>query len=184
MRKTIKQRRVEILKDVLLQIKSGKFKAIKGNYLSLPLEIEEIKDNNPHKSAQEVLLNTTQTCGVCAKGSLFLSTIRKENELQICDLSYIDERWNAANKIDFDNSRGRLNKIFKANNLDLIEAAFEKWIWYSKKDKDYRSIKDGNLGYIKNEKLSKFVKKYRSPKDRLIAIIKNAIKHDGIFTLN
>lgn len=184
MRKTIKQRRIEILKDVLKQLKVGKFKATRGSYLELPDEILTIQDENPNKSAQEVLLETKKTCGVCAKGSLFLSTIRKENKLEICDLRYNDSTsvWED-NKEIFEKSRGRLDKIFGSKNLNLIEAAFEKWIWYDKKDDDYRAGRHGSSLCEKNEKLAKFVKKYPKVKDRLVAIIKNAIRNDGIFTL-
>ncbi len=179
--KTKVERRIEILKDVLAQLRLEKYKATIGSYIKLPKELYAEKLEKA--SAQDTLLACTKACQVCAKGSIFLSTVRKENKLTVSEL-YWDQ-------VDEDH-RGtqRVIKLFGQANLDLIEAAFEKWL-YKDEDGEYHIESPltfegsfyGSPLIEPDPKLEAFVEKYPNKTKRLEAIITNCIANKGIFKL-
>jgi len=180
MRKTKKQRRVEILKDALLQITKNKYTAVNGRYVVLPKDLRSLEDRvligcEEDRSGKECLLQTPNACKVCAKGAIFLSIVRKENKVQLTELANSEVR------------DEKSQKLFGKRNLDRIEAAFEKWRYFNKKDKEYYRSRKLYLnaayysGLQKDEQVTNFIKKYPKSKDRLIAILKNCIKNDGVF---
>lgn len=174
--KTKGERRIEILKDVLKQLKLNRYNATQGSYVGLPRELYILKSENPEASAQKVLLSTIKPCKVCAKGGIFLSTIRKENKVQICDLGWEEND-------DTHEATNRVKNLFGKRNLDKIEAAFEKWTYVNSSNEYYKEERGlfADQTQVKDEKLSKFVKRYPNKTKRLEAIIRNAIKNNGIF---
>jgi hypothetical protein len=177
--KTKVERRIEILKDVLAQLRLEKYKATIGSYIRLPKELYAEKLEKA--SAQDTLLACTKACQVCAKGSIFLSTVRKENKLTLDEL-----HWD--NYDDTNRGTQRVIKLFGQANLDLIEAAFEKWLY---KDDEGEYHMDDPYGDYDcyygasdpDPKLEAFVKKYPDKTKRLEAIITNCIANKGIFKL-
>ena len=95
--------------------------------------------------------------------------VRKENNVLLGDLQDDDIREEVS------------EKLFNKKNLDLIEAAFEQWTYFDKFDKEYISIDYGDDTIKVVPELVKFCKRYPDKTDRLKAIVKNAIKNEGVF---
>lgn len=187
MKKTKKERRIAILKDVLQQLRLERFKATNGTYVSLPNELRgKIIEDGEDLDAKAELLKCTGTCKVCAKGSIFLSQVRKENRVKLVDLDWDME--------DEDNKgTRRVVNLFGGNNLNKIEATFEGWRYiYPDKDENGFTTYTADLSNFtwhdhnaiynqKDQKIEDFINKYPNTTDRLVAIIKNCIKNNGIF---
>lgn len=174
-KKTKKQRRIEILKDALLQIKAKKYKITNGTYVELSPTLQKIEryassafsEGINDVGAKECLLKDKKPCKVCAKGAVFLSTIRKENKVMMSQIYNSEVREETS------------NKLFGEANLNRMESAFEKW-YYKDFGIGYSSYSNVNTN-SKDVAVFNFVKKHPKKDDRLIAILKNAIKNDGVF---
>jgi len=168
--KTKAERRVEILKDVLLQLKTERFLAQKGSYVNLSYTLETLRDDDGNKDAKTCLLQDKGNCKVCAKGAIFLSLVRKENKVKMFELEDDDVR------------EKRTNALFGEANMNLMEAAFERWpyeIGGSYMENNW--INSDECKY--HEEIEDFYDKYTISHHRLEAIVKNAIKNGGIFKL-
>lgn len=166
------ERRIAILKDVLKQLKDEKYKAKTGVYVELPRDLWNLQRREayepasfPKSSAQTCLINSTKSCKVCAKGAIFLSLVRKENKVSLVDLMRTSVR------------ESKTNRLFGERNLDKIEAAYEKWVY---KDIGSYTRQKRSTGKLQLD-IQKFSNKYPDKRDRLVAIVKNAIKNEGIF---
>jgi hypothetical protein len=164
------QQRVHIAKDVLLQLKSKKFIASKGCYISS----NELENKiNEHDSIElKSLLPTIASCEVCAKGSLFLSEVMNRNDFKV---GRDEEDFNT---IGISKISRRLNDIFTDNQLDLIETAFEKRVIVD--DNNYLQGHFGDYTNVANKAIE-FGEKYKTDNDRLVAILKNLISNKGAF---
>lgn len=150
--------------------------------------------NQPEKQvSMQKLVEKTSFCNVCAIGSLFLSYIRKYDEVtaqRVCDTG-VDI---IAEEVLID--------IFDPANLRLMERIFEgRWIdgpelnpefsVYAAEDisqyKGWLTFEEmGSLEYTKeqynNELLAnKYYCKYKNSNDRLRAIMLNVIRNNGEF---
>ncbi len=190
MKKTKQQRRLEVLKDALKQLRAKKIIANTGSvFNSLNYELDESCDANPDTDAQEIIKKLLKTekkpiCKVCARGALLISTIHKENNFKI------DHLFSTEGSFDENyNENQRLLKLFSKEQLCLMENAFEvedigdinyyNPSWNSKGD--FYGINYEHLSDKKALLSVSFGKKYKKPNDRLEAILKNAIKNNGLF---
>jgi hypothetical protein len=105
-------------------------------------------------------------CTVCARGSLLLSVVALDNKFKVCTLDSID---NGSFEDDSATDR-RLARIFTKKQIQLMECAFEENIF---RYDDY-----GDEAF---EKAKDFGGNYSSAKNRLIAILDNAIANRGTF---
>ena len=98
---TKSQRRIAIVKDAIIQLQIGSYKTGDFGYLTLSDKVRKRCDKI--ESAQEALSNidSKSFCGICAKGSLLLSTIRKENEFDSINL--VSDSSVVMNKLTTDN---------------------------------------------------------------------------------
>ena len=170
----IQDKRVAIAKDALLQLKAGIYTPeTRNGYVPILDDVDfegianscEILVGKPAekvglKSYLDKLVNKKKPCEVCAKGALFLSSIRKFNNFSIQDaadhngsISY----W--ASKI--------AEFIFGVNNAKLIEAYFECYLPVCSEQEMV--------------KIDKFGAKYPNSVERLEVILKNIIKNKGTF---
>lgn len=180
------QKRVLIAKDVIKHIKAGRFQAYtqawvipihkSGEYMSLDWEEKIDFSETPaaasfeNQSVCELFLsNKIDTCECCALGAMFMSCTLYSNKTTIRDFVYetthnFEQRVRRA-----DGFTNGLRQFFSAEQLMLIEAVYE----------------GGYGAFDANEKqlaaLNKWVEKYEKPKDRLLAIMKNIITHNGTF---
>lgn len=121
MKLTKAQQRVAVAKDALAQLKAEKYKATSGVFIDSGF-LNNLCYSDSTDQAQPVLQNMG-TCRLCAKGAIFLSTIRKYNKATVYELTHAHEDVS--------------NDLFGQDNLDRIEAAFECWSHVSWKACDF-----------------------------------------------
>lgn len=166
------QKRVEIAKDVIAQIKAEKYAATFGEYIST-YDLSDIMDNSVNKrSLQPLLLTKNYSCSVCQKGALFLSTVRKRNKFLVRTSYDIPS--------SSDSIETEISDIFTKNQLDLMEVAFELEICGGATDNPYLDNGFRNPTKIAQKAID-FGEKYDYSKDRMIAICQNLINNNGTF---
>ncbi len=165
----IEQKRVDIAKDALSQVKAEKYTVLSSNGYVESGKLEDIINKAldscelfTGKKAEDVELKTyidtaikIAPCEVCAKGALFLSSIRKFNNFSLAEARDSGLNESASYKIQ---------EIFGEENADRIEEYFEK----------------NDPTYGENYE-NQWSDKYPDDKDRLIAILKNVIANKGTF---
>jgi hypothetical protein len=185
------KRRLAVVKDAIAQLSSKCY--ITGNfgYVSLPGEHNKAR---PNGQLQTFLNNTGESCGVCAKGGLFLSLVRKENEFKNSeDISHgsIMDRLTA-------------DGLFERENLNLVEAYYETYHLFKWQGSSGWSVYSSLAGYASagvgfgftekeaqklvdyhNKKMDNYTTKYPAKgserTERLLAILENMAENDGIF---
>ena len=186
----IEIKRVAILKDALSQIKLKAYdvQAATGyvnqnNGSNLDNEIEkiaevcEIIENKPADKVEfnkyfDKFINKQKPCQVCAKGALFLSTVRKFNNLSLQEAKGYDSLDSLAR------NGSKIADIFGKANIDKMEEYFEEDdLQLNKKGEEYDHW-DANHN---EDDFKKWSYQYPDDTDRLVAIIKNAIKNRGTF---
>jgi len=201
MKKTKKERRIEVIKDALLQLKRESLIASPGVVCSIDelaqdtdkfdkeLTDKYLLDLDLQKFLKTKLKTKKHVCNVCARGALLISTIHKENTFSALDLVSVGGSYDEDSVTD-----QRLSKLFSGQQLALMETAFE----VEDTLEDQRNYEehgdefgdDQKVLYALNSALFKhtlvikavdFGMKYENPQERLIAIFKNMIKNEGIF---
>ena len=139
--KTKAEQRIEIAKDVLKWIKTGKIKVLARNCYFNPITNlsysgEQLKDALPQIS----------NCEVCALGGLFYAHIMRYNDFEIdrWGINYIDGRREMVGEL----------KMFSERVLQNIEASFEATNEYKDKHKlsdDTETLKHIMNNIIKNK---------------------------------
>lgn len=183
MKQSKAQRRIAIVKDAITQLQIGTYKTGDFGYISIPNVLNNKRDTI--KSAQELLAddNLSQvSCGICAKGSLLLSTICKENEFDSINL---------VNRSSVVMERLTEDNLFEKKNLDLIEAYYEGAGWVVGSYYVWSGgAGDGFSSYLKTsghlDNIKKFENEYPDELEgrrtkRLLAILKNMEENDGVF---
>lgn len=186
MRLTKWEKRVEIAKDVLKQIKANKYRPTSGvwvideygyevcDLVSYAKQVEEVDVVDLKK---DVVCKLQGTCDVCALGSLFMSAIDKFNHTKLNPGYFVD--WTDRE----DSKYNPLLKWFSAKQLLLIESTFENGCgaWSPDEilnDKEWRDWDDKVVPAI-----NKYNSKYPNPIDLLKAIMNNIIRNKGTFVL-
>jgi hypothetical protein len=127
------QRRVEIAKDVLLKLDSKKIVAKHMTYLRAdrPIVSEAAYDDG---QSMKMILQDIPQCRACAMGSLFVAAVDRFNEF---DASRIDSNDIDDPGLDLGSLDGALRDHFDADQLQVIERAFEKWTIFDKDRKPF-----------------------------------------------
>lgn len=172
-------KRVLIAKDVLKQIKDGRFVPAPGDWADLKFAPAENPWELNGESLRETFLSgKVESCKCCALGGLFTSCTLFKNEVTVKETSTINIglEIRAGNKF-----KNGLDKIFPRKQLILIEHAFEKADGFFCEDRlvdmDPRSLPS-------KESLAKALKfgaRYSDDGKRLIAIMRNIVKNSGTF---
>ena len=185
-----RKQRILVAKDVIAQLKAKKFKATKGTYVAI--KDQALSDAVEESSTEQLheRFKTIKQCAVCARGAMFMSTVRLGNQFQ---LNQMDTEWNGpiatveAGEVD-----ERLKSVFASDQQYLIEAAFEGRDINSQLyevmtyDDNGSSLKANIFEDMYNLILAKakiFYKRYKKSDNRMIAIMKNVIKNKGKFVL-
>jgi hypothetical protein len=199
------QKRVLIAKDVIAQIKAGRIKPVSGDFVHITSVAPAIthaysqsQTNFPaecsinHEAAiiysadkadarETLLKQDIKQCSCCALGGLFLSCTLFNNNTTVSQLASAFEV--IADVLDDHDgpepiiSNG-LDKFFSVAQLRLIEQTFEgdKGAVIGgdsdAKDKPYPAFTPA---------ASAFYERYPLVKNRLVAIMRNIIKHNGTF---
>lgn len=166
------QKRVMIAKDVLTQLRSKRYVAESGIWVSPKYKFgDDGQDINRDESVQTLFADKTiEKCSVCALGGLFMSCTNMNNNTKVSDLEDeaefdLGEIIDAGEKL----SNG-LNEIFSKSQLALIEKYFEG-------GDGYHSVYEGDRGY---NAINDFYQKYTS-NQRLKKIMENIVANDGTF---
>lgn len=162
------KQRVAIAKDVILKIKSNRYKSEQGTYLNIcSTDKGNEKSNIWQMQANTAVKNELAVCNVCAKGALFMSHIMKTNHCSLLDADSASE----SEYVD------RLT-MFTQGQLDTIECAFERGIVF-----DREGILKDRFGDTTElgERAKIFCPLFDSANERLIKIMKNIIKNKGKF---
>ncbi len=192
-------KRMIIAQDCIERIKMKQLKT----YPSCFLEDLGVSKSKTNEVSIKTLLNTDAkfTCKGCAKGGLFLSYVGRVNKCNLKDVHY-------GNGIESPDHQ-KLLEIFEAEQLSLIEYAFEGMQHITKyessyiiftdsteeKTKDFfithggRVLSDGrvisyemsDLEDSEGEELADIKLYFKQSDERLIAICKNIIKNKGTF---
>lgn len=168
---TLKGQKMRIVRDAIQQIKAGVVVPEQGHYFKITGRRDRPdlswREALPSKNLQKLFLKDQVECTACAKGSLFAGCVLNVNKVKTDD--YLDSE---------DLMKTKLRKWFSLKELDIIETSFEKGVIT-----DDAGIleKYDNSGRCKNTELGKqaikFGRKYREPKARLLAILKNILKN-------
>lgn len=150
-------KRVAIAKDVLAQLKVGRYNPICGRYWS-------INSRSPNYKVSQENLNVNFLCRVCMDGALVVSAIRKFNGATIC----LENGGNEQLVLNV------LADYFSLEQLQLIEAAYEPNVLALA-----MSTKDSEL----YEEARPFREQYPDAEKRMIAICKNIIRNKGTFKI-
>ncbi len=151
-----KEMRIAIAEDLLKQLRKRKTMAVTQGIYCDVVDLDTLcLDNNLNRgdSAQPHIDKIQGSCTVCALGGMLLSHIRLFNKVDIGQLTHVG---------GYD-IKGYLLDYFSKTQLSLIEGVFERWHGGDK------------------AAACAFARKYRGDKQRLIAIMKNIVKNEGIF---
>jgi hypothetical protein len=140
------QKRVILAKEVLNQLKLKTISPKMGSYIRVS---EKSINKYGAESLQTCVLNGKVKCQVCAEGSLLLAYVLYKNKLNVGE--FVD---------DFDIAK-RLKGIFSKQELDLIEAAFEKkdFAWTSNKleKAQIKSAIEFGKGFNRGERIKRIM---------------------------
>lgn len=175
------QKRVQIAKDVLAQLKIGFLKAKTGVYTdSKSLDRIFQKINNTYDLDQSNLSNLLnvevkdifdkdKSCTVCGIGSLFVCAVKRLDKLKLKDL------FNDADIAQSD-VHSYLSKYFSLLQLNLIESAFEGGEFLN--SPYYDNIK----AVSQSEKAVSYFDGQRiNSTEKLKAIMNNIVENNGTF---
>ncbi len=172
--------RILICYDALLQLRQKKVRARKGKYVVVKKKnagdswTPTINLKNKLNQQIDSVLDKQQ-CEACALGTLFISRARIFNQIKVGDIPNFQY-----GEITFDASQSSLTlfkdlqSYFSSEQLSLIESCFEgepigiagQTSCYNN---DIRGISE------------RYLNKYKTAESRLIAILKNIIKNNGLF---
>ncbi len=170
---TRSQKRVLIAREVLAQLKTGRFIAKHGTFLFLDNEDVYADESELHKSLQELFLSKEiKNCSVCALGGLMFGCTILNNKERVGNLDVefygLGERIRQNGKL-----RNGLNTFFSSEQLQLIEIAFEN-------DRGaFRSLSIRNREQA--YKAAYFGSNIDDPYDLMVKIMRNIIKNKGEF---
>jgi hypothetical protein len=188
MRMTKAEKRVEIAKDVLKQIKANKYNPTSGVWVTdtdgneVGDLIYRIRDEDSEATIDlknDVVCQLNGKCSVCALGSLFVSAIDKFNHTKLNSGCYMDFTEHACSDYN------PLLKWFSAKQLLLIESTFEN---------RYGAWTKNTIWVLSNKKMVywddvvipaiyAYCKKYSDETSRLKAIMNNIVRNKGTFVL-
>jgi hypothetical protein len=188
MRMTKAEKRVEIAKDVLKQIKANKYRPTSGVWV-IDIDGTDVSDlvyatrrEDPISAVdlkKDVVCKLRGTCDVCALGSLFVSAIDKFNHTKLSPTCYMDFTEHE------DSKENPLLKWFSAKQLLLIESTFEGghggWA------QNVVDVLSANKIFYWDDvvipAIYAYCNKYSDSTNRLKAIMNNIIRNKGTFVL-
>jgi len=158
---------VRIARDVLAQLRLGRYIAEAGTYVAVETKDGYLGDGwtdlNPNHSFKTVFKkNKDVSCRVCALGSAFVSLVNIQNKCSVGEIQENNQMFN------------RLAKYFGNDNIALMESAFECATM------DHVSH---NLYQEDIDLAIEFGRRYDDETQRLRAIMLNVIRNNGDFKI-
>ena len=156
--------RVAIAKDVIAQVKKGKYEATTGIYVggldTTPVDNGKSVDLRSHLKRT---LKRSQPCSVCALGSAFLSCVR------IYDRFQLNSRTGGEEGVNYKAMRRKLQEFFGPYELGAIESSFERHRMGPVRHVDWDAVPYGYKQFLGDLPY----------KDRLIWLMKAIIRIGG-----
>lgn len=120
------EKRIQLARDVLAQLKRGDIEAERGTWLQADVPTTTVDLNTD----LQTLLQATEVCKACAFGSLFVAAVKRKNDFKVLDikglhLTGVDEREIEDIQLDFDEMANYMGPFFTKDQISLIESAFE-----------------------------------------------------------
>lgn len=169
-----KEKRLEVVKDALVQLRRGKYNATPSKVVQPVTECLR-RETGTTSSARESINGALQkdgvTCNVCARGSLLISVVRKVKDMpcyKVLDAEGSHDGCNEKNSYERD-----LEEIFDSKQLALMEIAFELHPGMNPLTLNSSERKDA-IAFGR----STFTP---SPYERLVKIFENVVQNDGTF---
>lgn len=163
-------KRVEIAKDVIVNLNSKRFQAEFAVWLNLdkPISAENINNN----VELQPLMKDMESCTACALGGIFACAVERFNDLKTKECFTYSYYHNFdKNSFSIINMKGYLEKFFDHDQIVLIEICFES----------------GQGGYdVVNDKQACAAAMYyhiSNPETRMRAIMGNIIENNGQFVV-
>lgn len=170
---TAPQRRVAIAKDVLLQLDAEKYRANSGSYILLDESIEV-----PENTETQICEIDMPNCETCARGAMFLSSIRLFNGINFAELTDdggVLEGGTAIDRINVPDNEDYEEKFFSRKQIEMIETVFET---------DKIGIDNDGLSETTIVACRLYARELGNKDDvRLRSIMNNIIKNKGEFVV-
>lgn len=166
---TAKQMRLRVVRELIFVLKnSDRLKVVMHNGYLVPIKRTATINFESANNAKKELEPLLKHCEACALGGLFLADLIIRDKYKVGDVD-------AGERDDFSKWRikERLSPYFTDGQLELIELSFEancRCYEYG-----HSTHKDSNRRCLRN-----FARGIEN-KDRLLAILQNIRKNDGIF---
>ena len=186
------QKRVAIARDVLKQIRIGRYISSTGAYVSSLLMKDGKEKYNVKDKEVKGNFGKIKKCEVCAMGACLMSITKFENKLKFGDIG------SSMEQLKNDKTKELFASIFSPEQLLLIERAFEGNLGGTTVGVNIFGLREGDF-FNQIEKCHDFYTKFNiNPKDtatskkiselrklseekRLIAIMRNLIRNKGTF---
>ena len=174
------QKRVTIAKDVIAQIKLGRYIADSGSYIANINFKNNLGDDEMHNKDIKKNFGKIKSCTVCAMGACLMSATKFANKLSFGDVG------DSVRDLVNDKVKDLFSKLFSPEQLLLIETAFEgggddtdgdSRVAYDLFDLDRNQFEGSDFLQPSDE----FRNNYYESEKRLIAIMENIIKNKGTF---
>lgn len=179
-----KAQRIAIAKDVIKQIRLKTIVPRCGAYVRISdFDAEAMVAGADVKTL--LVDKKLRNCRACALGSALLSKVRLFDKVKLGDeypdrvegpdpIFKIHHNFRGVDLITADRSDSELEPIFGGKQLDMIESAFE--------GSDVQAS-SGGVGITINEyqRAIVFNQRYQDDAQRLTAIMRNIVRHDGTF---
>lgn len=152
------EKRVIIAQDAIARLSADNLTAKFGkvvDYIPFALPNDSLKD----------YVNSSHNCKVCAKGALFCSLVGRVNKVTIGEINDTDTN------LLSDSTHHKLLEYFSAEQLDLVETAFE--------GKTYLNAADSEQIDAAEDFCDEY--EWNETNERITAICKNIITNKGEF---
>ncbi len=114
------QKRVQIARDVIAQLRAGQFEAQQGVYVDSNFRL---KDSDLTKQLSDILPKVPK-CTVCGIGSAFLCAISRADNMTVEDAT--EGNYGSTVGVEGDTAYDYLRAFFSTKQLNAIENAFEQ----------------------------------------------------------
>lgn len=166
------EKRVAIAKDVLQQIRVGKYIADAGRYI-YGVDAPDIEDVY-YESDIKKNFSKIKECKVCAMGACLMSATKFANKLKFQDIG------SGISDLNNPQVKSLFKSIFSPVQLLLIERSFEGRTGGSTVGCDVFGLDEFDFNQ-QIEKCSDFYHEYPTDEDRLVGIMNNIIENKGTF---
>lgn len=185
------EKRMQIARDVLFQLDSGKLIAAHRLWLGANEsdDVSFISDNEIKKNVElQDILSKRKECYGCALGGMFMCAVERANKLKVNKLSLNTNT--SKNTIHGNDVFSYMKKFFSNKQLFLIEIAFEggDGACYTNGDSSITTNDDHllsvNMDDYEGSDASRFVSYVEDPSEKMRLIMENIVANKGTFRPN